>query len=56
MHIFVLLARSHKFGRQNQGDPSESDDENEYNSYSKSKYFYSLNKEIFMYILVHRYF
>jgi len=33
-----FIARNHKFGRQNQGGPSESDDENGYN-YGKPRFF-----------------
>jgi len=35
--MLLFIARSHKFGRQNQGGPSESDDENEYD-YGKLKF------------------
>jgi len=34
-----FTARTHKFGRQNQGGPSESDDENGYNDYGVSKFY-----------------
>lgn len=37
--LCFLTARSHKFGRQNQGGPSESDDENGYNDYGEYKNF-----------------
>lgn len=36
-YLFVFTARNHKFGRQNQGGPSESDDETEYNNYGTVK-------------------
>lgn len=58
--VFVFTARNHKFGRQNQGGPSESDDEAEYNSYgmTKTHFLWFLVKKLkFLHICinVHKY-